>query len=150
MDDDVMAPMVDALTGAMAAILLVSIFLMVSTMSSVAESVKEYGKNALYKNEMLLADVFDLEPPMLHLAQNKITFFKSFTMSEEQIRELKALFSGKTPAKLLLYSGDNENVVTYNALLFMEATGLSGKIDNIEIQYLPPRSDVFTEFVWEF
>lgn len=150
MDDDVMAPMVDALTGAMAAILLVSIFLMVSTMSSVAATVKEYGKNALYENEVLLSNIFDLEPPILELDKHRIIFFKSFDLTEEQIHELQTVFQTTPPKKLLLYSDSSESVVTFNALQFLLKTGLNTQLDNINFQFLPARSGVMTEFVWEF
>ena len=42
-EDEVFAPLVDALTGAMSAVLLISIFMMLNSMNNAAQSVKEYG-----------------------------------------------------------------------------------------------------------
>ncbi|OCH19962.1 hypothetical protein [Aliivibrio logei] len=148
-NDDVMAPMVDALTGAMAAILLVTIFLMLNTISSVSDSVKEYGKNALYKNEELINDVFKREPPTLILKENRVYFFKSYKLSEKQISLIKEEFKNKQPNKLIIYSNNEEDIVTYNTLLFIQATGLSKNLENLNIIYLPSRNGNITEFVWE-
>ncbi|WP_023602569.1 hypothetical protein [Aliivibrio logei] len=148
-NDDVMAPMVDALTGAMAAILLVTIFLMLNTISSVSDSVKEYGKNALYKNEELINDVFKREPPTLILKENRVYFFKSYKLSEKQISLIKEKFKNKQPNKLIIYSNNEEDIVTYNTLLFIQATGLSKNLENLNIIYLPSRNGNITEFVWE-
>ncbi|MGR6831709.1 hypothetical protein [Aliivibrio wodanis] len=148
-NDDVMAPMVDALTGAMAAILLVTIFLMLNTISSVSDSVKEYGKNALYKNEELINDVFKREPPTLILKENRVYFFKSYKLSEKQIFLIKEGFENKQPNKLIIYSNNEEDIVTYNTLLFIQATGLSKNLENLNIIYLPSRNGNITEFVWE-
>lgn len=148
-NDDVMAPMVDALTGAMAAILLVTIFLMLNTISSVSDSVKEYGKNALYKNEELINDVFKREPPTLILKENRVYFFKSYKLSEKQISLIKEEFKNKQPNKLIIYSNNEEDIVTYNTLLFIQATGLSKNLENLNIIYLPSGNGNITEFVWE-
>lgn len=149
-DDDVMAPMVDALTGAMAAILLVTIFMMISTVSDVAESIKSYGKESLYKNKIILNDVFNREPPILELKSNKLIFFKSYKLTEDQIKTLTNLFSTTPPIKLMVYSNDTENVISYNTLFFLKEVGLNKIIDSIEMTFLPERNKGITEFSWEF
>lgn len=148
-DDDVMAPMVDALTGAMAAILLVTIFLMLNTVSSVSDTIKEYGKSALYKNEEMISDIFKREPPTLILKESRVYFFKSYKLSESQISLIKKEFGKKQPNKLSIYSNNEGDIITYNTLLFIRATGLSENLENLNIIYLPSRNGNITEFVWE-
>ena len=148
-DDEVMAPMVDALTGAMAAILLVSIFMMLSTLSGVNESIKQYGQEALYKNEILMKDVFKREPPIIELKSNKLLFFTSFKLSKMQKEKLTLYFEKQTPKKIKIYSGDEKNIITYNTLLFLNDVGLDKIIDDIEIEFLPANMKGITEFVWE-
>lgn len=148
-DDDVMAPMVDALTGAMAAILLVSIFMMISTVADVSESIKQYGQDALYKNKTLLTDVFNREPPTLELKNNKIYFFKSFKLTEEQKTELTSLFLKTPPKSIIIYSNDIDNVVTFNTLFFLKEVGLNGILDKIKISFLPAKYKGITELTWE-
>lgn len=147
--DDVMAPMVDALTGAMSAILLVSIFMMISTISTVSESIKQYGKEALYKNEMILGDIFKREPPILDIEKNILFFFKSFKLTSEQKEKLTLLFSNSAPSKLTIYSNDKDDIKTYNTLLFLKEVGLNEKIDSIELIFLPAKEKEITEFTWE-
>lgn len=148
-DDDVMAPMVDALTGAMAAILLVTIFLMLNTVSSVSDTIKEYGKSALYKNEEMISDIFKREPPTLILKESRVYFFKSYKLSESQISLIKKEFEKKQPNKLSIYSNNEGDIITYNTLLFIRAIGLSENLENLNIIYLPSRNGNITEFVWE-
>lgn len=147
--DEVMAPMVDALTGAMAAILLVSIFMMLSSLTGVNESIKQYGKEALYKNEMLMKDVFNREPPILDLKQNKLLFFQSYKLTQEQITEIKTIFSTQIPKKIMIYSDSENDILTYNTLLFLKDVGLNEHIDSIKLTFLPARTKGITEFVWE-
>lgn len=149
-EDDVMAPMVDALTGAMAAILLVTIFMMLSSITEVSQSIKQYGKESLYKNEILLNDVLNREPPILELNENKLIFFKSYKLTPEQIVELTALFSKTPPKKITIYSNDKENVITYNTLFFLKELDLNDIIHKIEIVFLPEKEKGITEFSWEF
>jgi len=148
-DDENLGPMVDALTGAMSAILLVTIFLMVNTMSSVSESVKEYGKESLYKNQEMVSDIFKREAPHLSLNDNRVYFFKSFKLNENQITLLNEEFELNRPRKLIIYSDSDESVITYNTLLFIESTVLKNYIDNLEIVYFPSLKDGLTEFFWE-
>lgn len=147
--DENMAPMVDALTGAMAAILLVSIFMMLSSMNGINDSIKQYGKEALYKNEMLMKDVFNREPPILNLKQDKLLFFTSYKLTTEQIDELKSIFSKQTPKKIIIYSDSENDIITYNTLLFLKDVGLNDVIDSIKLTFLPARTKGITEFVWE-
>ena len=149
MDDDNLGPMVDALTGAMSAILLVTIFLMVNTMSSISDSVKEYGKESLYKNQEMISDIFKREAPNLVLKDNRVYFFQSFKLTDEQIRSLDEAFRYSEPKKLIVYSDSDESILTYNTLLFVESTYLREYIDELEVVYFPSQSDGLTEFVWE-
>lgn len=149
MDDDNLGPMVDALTGAMSAILLVTIFLMVNTMSSISDSVKEYGKESLYKNQEMISDIFKREAPKLVLKDNRVYFFQSFKLTDEQIRSLDEDFIYSEPKKLIVYSDSDESILTYNTLLFVESTYLREYIDKLEVVYFPSKNDGLTEFVWE-
>ncbi|WP_154124145.1 hypothetical protein [Grimontia hollisae] len=145
--DEVMAPMVDALTGAMSAILLVSIFLMISTISVVPESVKEYGKIALTKNSKLFEDIFDRTPPILDIKNFKISFYKIYKFTDDQLVMLKNEFV-EPPSSIDVYSSDKSEVVTYNLLSFMSQVGLIEDYDNITINFHEARESGLTEIFW--
>lgn len=147
--DELMAPMVDALTGAMSAILLVSIFMMLNSLTVVAEIIKQQGKEALYQSEQRMKNVFKLSAPILDLNQNKMYFFKSFNLSDEQKKELTKLFKDKPMKKLSVYSNEASELITFNTLNFINDVGLSKELDNFTIEFLPAK-EKSTEFVWEF
>ncbi|EHY1015759.1 TPA: hypothetical protein ACGU7E_003219 [Vibrio vulnificus] len=149
--EEAMTPMVDALTGATSAVLLISIFLMISTLTGVSDALKEYGNNALYKNEQILNDVLNRSEPIFAKENNEISFYKAYKLSKEQINFLKDSFSRKKPTKIIITSNDSDNVLTYNMLLFIKDVGLEASIDEIEISYKKSlKSDGFTYLSWEF
>ncbi len=148
-DDNELAPMVDALTGAMSAILLISVFLMLNTLSGVNDSIKEYSKQSLYSNQEKIHDVLNRKEPDLFLDKKTVSFYRSFKLSNEQIAFLNNLFEKDMPKKLTIYSNEDEDIITYNALLFITGTVLSQELDHLKIIYLPSRNGGFTEFVWE-
>ncbi|PKF51258.1 hypothetical protein AT251_05600 [Enterovibrio nigricans] len=82
--EESLAPLVDALTGAMAAVLLVSVFLMLSTVNGVSESLKTFGNKSLLEHEYLIDDALERKEPKLMLDTNSISFYKSFKLTEEQ------------------------------------------------------------------
>ncbi len=147
--DEVMAPMVDALTGAMSAILLVSIFMMLNSMMVVSEVLKNKGKEALYQSEKKLANVFKLEAPIFDENKNILYFFKSFSLTGEQKKKLTTLFSEKPIKKLTVYSNESTELITFNTLSFLNDVGLSEDIENFTIDFLPTK-EITTEFIWEF
>lgn len=154
MDDETeeaMTPMVDALTGAMAAVLLVSIFLMVSTISGVSNALKEYGNNALYKNEQVLNDALNRQEPSLNLERNEISFYKAYKLSDLQKNKIKSLFDVEKPVKITIYSNDRDEIITYNMLLFIRDTELEKNIDSIFVVYeKSQRNDGLTYINWTF
>ncbi|MGL4826552.1 MAG: hypothetical protein ACRC24_03560 [Vibrionaceae bacterium] len=151
MDEDLenaMAPMVDALTGAMAAVLLISIFLMLSSMQKASSSIKEYGRQSLYKSEGLIADVFNRNPPVLNLKEKQLIFFKTYKLLPEQLEQLKIEFQ-TIPKKISIYTDANDDMTTFHILQFLSETGLQKDIDKIELDFQPGRKGNLTEFIWE-
>ena len=138
--DEAMAPMVDALTGAMSAVLLVSIFMILNSLTTASDALKEYGKQSLFKNEQSVGDVFNLEPPVMNLEKNNINFFKSFKLLDEQKKELTELFAKKIISKITVYSDESSKIITFNTLLFLNEVGMSAKIDDIKLEFLPSKN----------
>ena len=152
MDEDVeeqLAPLVDALTGAMAAVLLISIFMMLNTMSAVSDGIKQYGKDSFVENESKLGDLFGRKPPEIRLKDKKIFFFKSFKMTDEQIKTLQEYFNNNTPKKITLYSNESENISVFNLLTFLSEVGLNTKLDDIVIDMQPAKNKNISELTWE-
>lgn len=148
-NDDVMAPMVDALTGALSAVVLVSIFMMISVTATVPKALQEFGLESLVKAQEEMNDIFKREPPFLDLNNNRIYFFKIFKLEPEQILMLKDAFSKKAPKKMTVYSNESENVISFNVLFFLNSLNLSDYLNALQIIYLPARDGDITEFVWE-
>lgn len=149
--EEAMTPMVDALTGATAAVLLVSIFLMVSTIAGVSDSLKEYGNNALYKNEQVLNDVLNRKEPSLNFKRNEMSFYKSYKLSDLQINQIRGAFKLKVPIELIIYSNDKDEIITYNMLLFIRDSGLEKYIDSLVITYKKSqKNDGLTYINWKF
>lgn len=148
--DDVMAPMVDALTGAVAAVLLISVFLMINTMNGASDALKNYKHEALYKNDRIINDALRRRPPEVDLKTSEINFFKSFKLTSVQIKYLKEYFKGRVPIKITVESNDSESVLTYNLLLFVTDLGFQKNIDDIEINYISSKlKNGSTKISWE-
>jgi hypothetical protein len=151
MDEDLeetMTPMVDALTGATSAVILISIFLLISTVSGVSESIKKYATTSLYKNRVSINDVLKRHEPTLLESLDGLYFYDSYKLSQSQIVKIGSLFKKKFPRKLIIESNKKTKVATYNIMLFLRDLGLISHLDSIEIVF-EKSPDVRTYIRWE-
>ncbi|NUW70134.1 hypothetical protein [Vibrio coralliilyticus] len=146
-NDDELAPMVDGLSGALAAIILISVFLMLSTIGGGSDGVKNYGEQKL-KEAMTKNDVMKRELATVELAKNQISFTTSFTLDEDT-KELINKDIGDKGFSISVYSNEDDEISVFNSLYFIELLGIEGQV--IDILFFDNQESLLeTKIIWSY
>ena len=131
MDDDSLAPFVDALASALIVMVLVSIFFLVQTAMTVQEKAKLIVINdkPIEESEPAPDPIVFRELINIDLDNNTLTYLLNFKMDEQLITQIRSqLLSGKS-VEITVTSSDAEKKSVVNLLRFLGFMDLPDEID---------------------
>lgn len=148
MDDDTLAPFVDALASALIIMLLVSIFFLVQSSTAIAESIKvaaisdESDQQIPEFSPIIYRDVveYSLDDNLLHYVVN----FKLDSIHKKLISEK---LMGVNTLLITIRSDDDKKKSVVNILNFIESMGISENI-NVRTKIIPAGS-ILSTLSWE-
>ncbi|RXJ72564.1 hypothetical protein CS022_14730 [Veronia nyctiphanis] len=131
MDDDSLAPFVDALASALIVMVLVSIFFLVQTAMTVQEKAKLIVINdkPIEESEPAPNPIVFRELINIDLDNNTLTYLLNFKMDEQLITQIRSqMLSGQT-VEITVTSSDAEKKSVVNMLRFLGFMDLPDEID---------------------
>ncbi len=156
--EDVMTPIVDALSGGMCVLFLTSIVLIVDAMNEVSSSSQIFDNYTLHDYSKVpdgnISTIQVLsgekDPPIIDLSKNRIFFFNHYELTKVQKEELTILFQDNPINSITMHSDDDTDLMTKHTLMFLKEVGLINKFDDIQLYFLPSNNKTTTMLVWEF
>ncbi len=156
--EDVMTPIVDALSGGMCVLFLTSIVLIVDAMNEVTASSRIFDNYTLHDYSQMPDDNIsniqpspgEKDPPIIDLSKNRIFFFNHYELSKAQKEELTILFQNNPINSITMHSDDDVDLMTKHTLAFLKEVELIKKLDDIQLYFLPSNNKTTTMLVWEF
>jgi hypothetical protein len=121
MDDETLAPFVDALASALIIMVLVAIFFLLQTATSLesAAKVMSISEKPVEEDRPLFNPVIFRKPMSVDLANNHIVYLVNFELNEQQLEEVRNdMLQGQT-INISFYSNDKEMKTTANLIRFL-------------------------------
>lgn len=145
MDDDTLAPFVDALSSALILMVLVSIFFMLQTATSLSSAAKQQSLNDIQENAY--------SPIMYHdvmrsnLDEHEFSYLVNFKLNKDFIEDIRAQMLDAKKVKITIYSRDDVKKNTVNLIRLLKYLQLPAQI-KVETS-MQPSTDVLSTVKWE-
>lgn len=149
MDDNTLAPFVDALASALIMMVLVAVFFLLQSITSIAESAKLYTVSPNTLEEKKFSPIFFHKALKVNLEKNEILYMSNFDLTPEELDKVKQEISeATTEVKLTIQSNDSDTKTTANLLRFLGQLDLpSGKVPKI---IFAESESTISKIIWEF
>ncbi|NRA69912.1 MAG: hypothetical protein HRU24_02745 [Gammaproteobacteria bacterium] len=127
MDDETLAPFVDALASALIVMVLVSIFFMIQTASSVANLAKLYTVNIDIQAPLLSRIVYR-EIISHDIDSQEFTYLVNFEMDPKLLEEIKSNIGLPVSLTITVESNDAQQKSVVNLIRFLKYLALPGDV----------------------
>lgn len=145
MDDDTLAPFVDALSSGLIVMVLVSIFFMLQTATSLTSAAKQMTLNNINENRYTPIVYHDVK--RVDLEAHKFNYLINFKLEPELIELIKLQMIEATKVKFTIYSRDDDKKNTVNLLRLLAYLQLPSTI-KVETS-MQSTTEVLSTVQWE-
>jgi len=149
MDDETLAPFVDALASALIIMVLVAIFFLLQTATSIetAAKVMSISEKPVEEDRPLFNPVIFRKPMSVDLVNNHIVYLVNFELNEQQLQDVRNDMLQGNSVSLTFYSNDKEVKIAANLIRFLTKLGLP---EDVSIQTTIQKSDSsLSQVKWE-
>lgn len=148
MDDQTLAPFVDALASALIMMVLVAVFFLLQSMSSIAASAKLYTVS-IDKNVKQFSPIVFHKPLKVDLDKNELLYVLNFELELDDIKAIRnEILAAKKEVKVIVKSDDIEKKVMVNLLRFLHQIDLP-KEQKVKTVFAKSNSTI-SKIIWEF
>ena len=149
MDDNTLAPFVDALASALIMMVLVAVFFLLQSITSIAESAKLYTVSPNTLEEKRFSPIFFHKALRVDLEKNEILYMSNFNLTPETLEKVKQeLIEATTEVTLTFYSNDSDTKITANLLRFLGQLDLPR--DKVPKIAFAESESTISKIIWEF
>lgn len=148
MDDDTLAPFVDALASALIMMVLVSIFFLVQAATSITASAKlsTISENDIDEKRPLFTPIVYRDVVEYQLQENRFRYIVNYKIDEVHKALIKEKIEGAKEIKIKINSNDDQKKSVVNMLAFINAFKLDGKVKvSSEIK---PSDSIVSSLTW--
>lgn len=145
MNDETLAPFVDALSSALIVMVLVSIFFMLQTATSLSSAAKEQSLNDIQdhnRSPIVYRDVM-----RSNLDENQFEYLINFKLEAEFLEKIRAQMVNAEHVKFTVYSRDSARKNTVNLMRLLAYLKLPSKL-KVETS-MQSTTDVLSKISWE-
>jgi hypothetical protein len=149
MDDETLAPFVDALASALIIMVLVAIFFLLQTATSIetAAKVMSISEKPIEEDRPLFNPVIFRKPMSVDLVNNHIVYVVNFELNEQQLQDVRNDMLQGNSLNITFYSNDKEHKTTANLIRLLMKLGLP---DDVSIQTTIQKSESsLSQVKWE-
>lgn len=145
MDDDTLAPFVDALSSALILMVLVSIFFMLQTATSLSSAAKQQSLNDLNETPFDPIAYHDVLRP--DLERHQFNYLINFKLEDDFVAKVREQMLGAREVKITIYSRDNVKKNTVNLIRLLTHLKLPPQI-KVKTA-MQTTTDVLSTVKWE-
>ena len=146
MDDEALAPFVDALASSLIVMVLVCIFFLIQTATAISSAAKLESvanvEDKEYYSPISYREIFSSD-----LTNNEFKYVVNFKLTKEFIGQIKDKLADAKKVKIVVETRDSEKKSTVNILRFLQYLALPKKI-KIKTEILKSNS-VLSKLRWE-
>lgn len=149
MDDDTLAPFVDALASALIMMVLVSIFFLIQTATSITTSAKLHTINSHEVDEQnpLFTPIVYRDVVEYELENNKFKYVVNFKMEDKYVALIKQSLVDAKEIKIIIESNDSQKKSVVNIITFLDSIKLPA---GVKVKTEINKSDsVLSKLSWE-
>lgn len=148
MDDDTLAPFVDALASALIMMVLVSIFFLVQTATSLTASAKltTISDKEVYEQKPLFTPIIYRDVVEYQLDHNRFRYIVNFKLDDVHKDIIKDRLKDAKEIKVTINSNDSQKKSVVNIIAFINAMKLGEKV-KVNSEILPSDS-VLSSLSW--
>ena len=148
MDDDTLAPFVDALASALIMMVLVSIFFLVQTATSLTASAKltTISDKEVYEQKPLFTPIIYRDVVEYQLDNNRFRYIVNFKLDDVHKDIIKDRLKDAKEIKMTINSNDSQKKSVVNIIAFINAMKLGEKV-KVNSEILPSDS-VLSSLSW--
>lgn len=141
MDDDTLAPFVDALASALIMMVLVSIFFLVQTATSLTASAKltTISDKEVYEQKPLFTPIIYRDVVEYQLDNNRFRYIVNFKLDDVHKDIIKDRLKDAKEIKMTINSNDSQKKSVVNIIAFINAMKLGEKV-KVNSEILPSDS----------
>ncbi|MBR7889800.1 hypothetical protein J9B83_12745 [Marinomonas sp. A79] len=149
MDDDTLAPFVDALASALIMMVLVAIFFLVQTATSLTASAKlaTISDRNIDEEKPLFTPIIYRDVVEYDLEKNTLKYIVNFKLDDVHKDMIKSKMDGAKSLKITVRSNDDKKKSVVNMLSFLRAMSLPAGLD-VKTEVLTSNS-VLSSLTWE-
>lgn len=131
MDDETLAPFVDALASALIIMVLVALFFLLQSATSLSSSAKlmTVSVSPVAEDRPLFTPISYRKPISVDFDDNKIVYLLNFELSEADREKLKEVVSKHRNVVFTFYSNDVDTKITANMIRFLIELALPQEIN---------------------
>lgn len=133
MDDETLAPFVDALASALIMMVLVAVFFLLQSMSAITESAKLFtvASNAAVNDGKAYTPVTFRRPLKVDLEAGELVYLVNFELTEAEVQSIRQSMLEKNTLTLTVFSDDKEKKSVVNLLRLLKLLQLP---PNVKVQ----------------
>ncbi|MGX9416358.1 hypothetical protein ACXJY6_12770 [Vibrio sp. RC27] len=117
MDDDSLAPFVDALSSALIIMVLVCIFFMLQTATSLSSAARQHTLNNIEEEDK--SPIIYQQIIRANLDEHQFDYLINFKLEKEFVEQIKAQLQGANKVEIVIQSRDNNRKNTVNLMRFL-------------------------------
>ena len=114
MDDDTLAPFVDALSSALIIMVLVSIFFMLQTATSLSSAARQQSLNDIAEHDS--SPIIYQDIVRANLEEHQFEYLINFKLEKEFVEKIRAQLVDAKSVKIAIHSRDNSRKNTVNLM----------------------------------
>ncbi|WED20666.1 hypothetical protein L3Q72_08380 [Vibrio sp. JC009] len=145
MDDDTLAPFVDALSSALILMVLVSIFFMLQTATSLSSAAKQHSINDIDENKYSPIVYHDVM--RANLDEHQFEYLINFKLEKEFIEQIRSQMLEAKKVKIIIHSRDDVKKNTVNLMRLLAYLKLPSEI-KVETS-MQTTTNVLSTVEWE-
>ncbi len=148
MDDDTLAPFVDALASALIMMVLVSIFFLVQAATSITASAKlsTISVNDIDETKPLFTPIVYRDVVSYHLEENRFNYIVNFKLDPVHKDLIQEQLKGAKEVKITISSKDDQRKSVVNVIAFINALKLD---ENVTVRSeMQPSDSIVSSLTW--
>jgi len=146
-DDDSLAPFVDALASALIMMVLVAVFFLIQTATSIAEVAKLITVSDKAVNEKAFTPIVFRKPMLVDYANKEVRYLINFDLTEDQLETIREQILLDNKVMITFYSNDKEKKTAANFFRLISLLKLPHHIQ-IDTSFEKSESSI-SRFTWE-
>lgn len=130
MDDETLAPFVDALTTALIIMVLVAMFFLLQSVAAISSSAKlmTVSSAPVEEDRPYFNPIVFRKPVSVNFPANEIVYLINFELKADELSQLKEVLMKYKQVNFVFYSNDTDTKIVANMVHFLGALALPAEI----------------------